>query len=242
MATPPPQYGVGPYPPYPPQQGGPYGLAQHAGPYGQAGAHPGPQAGYACNLCGARPAAPVTVRGHQGMLVLMRFLRQPGPLCRDCGMASYRRMTADTLWQGWWGPLSVFITPVTLLLNLGARSAFRRLAPPAGGFRPALDPGRALWRRPAALLFLVPVSLLLLAVPTLVLIGVAAGDGKPVTLRTGQCVRNVGDWSDQKLLVTDCGSPDAQYRVHTYPCDDAYIADLKYSADGSHHSCLAPLR
>ncbi|MEU7554718.1 hypothetical protein AB0B01_20650 [Streptomyces sp. NPDC044571] len=246
MATPPPQHGAGPYPPYTAQQGAPYAVPQQPpapyGPYqGAPGPYPAPT-GYGCRLCGAQPAAAATVRGHQGLIVLMRFLSLQGPFCRDCGLATYRRMSGDTLWQGWWGPLSFFITPVTLLVNLGPRASFRRLAPPTGGFRPAMDPGKPLWRRPAALLFLVPVALFLLAVPTLILIGLAAGDDKPVTLRTGQCVRNEGDWNDQKLLVTDCGSPNAEYRVHSYPCDEGFIADLKYSADGSHHSCLTPLR
>ncbi|MFI1280197.1 hypothetical protein ACH4U5_05440 [Streptomyces sp. NPDC020858] len=49
----------------------------------------------------------------------MRFLSLRGPLCRDRGLATYRRLSSDTLWQGWWSPLSFFITPVTLLMNLG---------------------------------------------------------------------------------------------------------------------------
>ncbi|MEV0412507.1 hypothetical protein AB0I68_17300 [Streptomyces sp. NPDC050448] len=246
MATPPPQHGAGPYHPYAPQQGGPYGpypMPRQAGPYGP---HPVPQGAYDCRLCGAQPAAPVTVRGHQGMLVLMRFLRQDGPFCRDCGLATYRRMSSDTLWQGWWGPLSFFITPFTLLLNLGARAGFRRLAPPAGGFRPALDPGRPLWRRPAALLFLVPALLLFLAVPALVVLGLVI-DG-PEQLSVGQCVRNEGSWTDQDLQVVSCGSPRAQYKVtarldtpgaHCAPLD--YLADPKYGPDEFTSACLTPL-
>lgn len=132
MATPPPQHGAGPYHPYTPQQGGPYGhygsypVPPQPGPYGHPAVAAAP---YGCRLCGAEPAVQATVRGHQGMLVLMRFLRQEGPFCRDCGFATYRRMSAATLWQGWWGPLSVFITPFTLLMNLGARARFLKLAP-----------------------------------------------------------------------------------------------------------------
>ncbi|WP_405704061.1 LppU/SCO3897 family protein [Streptomyces sp. NBC_00069] len=250
MATPPPQHGAGPYHPYTPQQGGPYApytaAQQPAGPYG----HPSlPQAAYGCRLCGGLPAAPATVRGHQGMLVLMRFLRQEGPFCRDCGLATYRRMSADTLWQGWWGPLSFFITPVTLLMNLGARAAFLRLAPPTGGFRPALEPGRPLLRRPLALAFLVVIALIALTPPTLVLIGLTAGEEKPPALITGQCVRNEGDWHDQKLLTTDCGSVNAEYRA-TRPADAPggtcaphdFLASLEYSADGKSLTCLTPLR
>ncbi|KPI07433.1 hypothetical protein OV450_0359 [Actinobacteria bacterium OV450] len=251
MATPPPQHGAGPYHPYAPQQGaphGPYPVPQQWGPYGGPRPMPGAPAG--CRLCGAEPAAQATVRGHQGMLVLMRFLRQEGPLCRDCGLATYRRMSADTLWQGWWGPLSVFITPVTLLLNFGARARFLRLAPPAGAILPTLDPGKALWRRPPALVFLAVAVLIAFTPPTLLLLGLTlSGEDKPPALITGQCVRNEGDWKDQKLLVTDCGSPLAQYRA-TRPADAPggdcaprdFLAEPQYSEGGDQLTCLTPLR
>ncbi|WP_329312948.1 hypothetical protein OG723_07350 [Streptomyces sp. NBC_01278] len=253
MATPPPQHGAGPYHPYTPQQGGPYGhygsypVPPQPGPYG----HPAVAAAlYGCRLCGAEPAVQATVRGHQGMLVLMRFLRQEGPFCRDCGFATYRRMSAATLWQGWWGPLSVFITPFTLLMNLGARARFLKLAPPAGAILPTLDPGKALWRRPPALVFLVATVLIAFTPPTLLLLGLTmSGDEKPPALITGQCVHNEGDWQDQKLLVTDCGSPLAQYRA-TRPADAPggtcaardFLAELQYSEDGNQLTCLTPLR
>ncbi|MFE6838109.1 hypothetical protein ACFVFI_25170 [Streptomyces sp. NPDC057705] len=265
MATPPPpQQGAGgpygphaphhpygpPAPPVPrqagPQQPGPGWPAQPgAQPYGAYGAHPQPGR-YGCTLCGAWPAAPATVRGHQGLIVLMRFLSLRGPFCRDCGLATYRRMSSDTLWQGWWSPLSFFVTPVTLLMNLGPRAAFRRLAPPAGGHRPPLDPGRPMWRRVPVLLFLVPLLLLFLAIPTLVVIGAVVGDDTPHPLTSGQCVRNKGDWTDQKLVVTDCGSPAAEYRVRrptdaTGPCASGdYLARPEYSPDGT-LNCLTPL-
>ncbi|MBT2403276.1 MULTISPECIES: hypothetical protein [unclassified Streptomyces] len=265
MATPPPQHGAGPYPPYAAQQGGPYGPQptppQQGGPHWphgpyavppqqQAvpyGLYPPPQGAYGCRVCGAQPAAHATVRGHQGMIVVMRFLSLPGPFCRDCGLSTYRRMSADTLWQGWWGPLSLFITPVTLLMNLGPRSAFRKLAPPAGGYRPALDPGKPMLRRAPVLLFLVPLLLFFLAIPTLIVIGLLVGEDKPA-LSVGECVRNKGTWSDQRLEVVDCYSSSAQYKVtkrlHSSEASCApldFVADPAYSYDGSTPSCLTPL-
>ncbi|MFI8364455.1 hypothetical protein ACIGD1_30410 [Streptomyces sp. NPDC085612] len=243
MATPPP-------PPHP-HATGPY-AAGPAGPcvpqpYGAYGSHPQPGR-YGCSLCGAWPAAPATVRGHQGLIVLMRFLSARGPFCRDCGLATYRRMSSDTLWQGWWSPLSLVATPVTLLMNLGPRAAFRRLAPPSGGFRPALDPGKPLWCRAPALLVLTPLALLALAVPALLLLGLVVGDDGPRPLQSGQCVRNDGDWSDQELVVTDCSSPRAEYKVSRptaatggtcAPGD--YVARPEYSPDLT-LNCLTPLR
>lgn len=106
---------------------------------GQPGAGgPGP---VACQICGAAPAAPVTVRGHQGMVVIMRFLKREGMFCRTCALASFRDMQAETMVLGWWGPLSLLITPFTLLANLGALSGIRRIPEPvAPGFRPPLTP------------------------------------------------------------------------------------------------------
>ncbi|MCJ1675952.1 hypothetical protein MTF65_00960 [Streptomyces sp. APSN-46.1] len=259
MATPPPQYGAGPHPPHAPQQGwpqGPYSVPPQQAPYGWQApppvpygpAYPPPQGMAGCRFCGAYPAAHATVRGHQGFIVIMRFLSLPGPFCRDCGLSTYRRMSGDTLWQGWWGPLSFFITPVTLLMNLGPRAAFRRLPAPAGGFRPALDPGKPLWRRGPALLFLVPALLIVLGIPALIVLGLLVGDDKPPTLSPGQCVQNVGTLKDQELVVTDCGSPRAEYRVGKLldgdrPCAaGGYLADPKYGPGGYGLSCLTPLR
>ncbi|MFA7763321.1 hypothetical protein ACGFNX_23035 [Streptomyces sp. NPDC048723] len=256
MATPPQpqQQGAGPYNPYtapvPQQGGGPagpgYAGPQPYGAYGAYGTHPEPGR-YGCRLCGAWPAAHATVRGHQGLIVLMRFLSLRGPFCRDCGLATYRRMSSDTLWQGWWGPLSAFITPVTLLMNLGPRAAFRGLAPPAGGYRPALDPGKPMWRRGPVLLFLAPVLLVLLGIPALIGIALLVGDSTP-TLSVGQCVGDEWDGDRLKLHVRDCGSPGAEYRVskrletsgdRCAPLDR--IAGPEYGPDGSTLTCLAPL-
>ncbi|AXE25356.1 hypothetical protein C0216_19590 [Streptomyces globosus] len=262
MATPPPQHGAGPYaqhgPQYGPQYGPPYGShvpQQGPGPYppvpgpppvapqGPYGMPVGPAGVPDCRICGSVPAVRGTVRGHQGMFVLMRFLRTEGPLCRDCGLATYRGMQSDTLWQGWWGPLSLFITPVTLLMNLGPRAAYYRLPPPANGILRPLDPGKPLWRRPPALLVLAAVVLVSFALPTLIVIGLlAGGDEKPQPLATDRCVRNVGDWKEQKLLVVDCSSPDAQYRVHGAPCANGdYIAALEYTPEDGSLRCLRPL-
>ncbi|MCS0600427.1 hypothetical protein NX794_04155 [Streptomyces sp. LP11] len=205
----------------------------------------------ACQLCGAVPAAPVTVRGHQGMVVVMRFLRRQGMFCRPCALAVFRQMQADTLVQGWWGPLSVVITPFTLLANLGALAAIRRIpAPVAAGHRPPLDPGKPVFRRPQGIIALIPlglVALVVLAVPVLLVIGLVAGpgDGSPA-LTVGSCARNDADWPEQDLSPEPCGSAAAQYRVLD-PDDDscpagAYIAYPEYSATGERSLCLKPLR
>ncbi|MFE2877776.1 hypothetical protein ACFXG6_28730 [Streptomyces roseus] len=253
MATPPPQHGAGPYShPYGPPQGGPhapYGVPPQAAPYGHGHGHGHPPVPYGCRVCGAQPAARATVRGHQGMLVLMRFLRQEGPFCRDCGLATYRKMSADTLWQGWWGPLSVFITPVTVLMNLGARSRFLRLAPPTGHILPPLSPGRPLWRRPPALVFLAATVLIALAPPLLILLGLAAGGDEPSAgPAVGTCVRDAARLRNERLVPEPCGSPLAAYLVTKErgaggaDCADGDLISVpeKWS-EGTRSLCLTPV-
>ncbi|MER7515984.1 hypothetical protein [Streptomyces sp. NPDC126499] len=197
---------------------GPYGQQPSYGqqPHGQLpwGAGPsGPQGG--CEVCGAQPTAAVTVRSHQGMVVLMRTVTRRAALCRTCGLAVYRKMTSETLVTGWWGLFSFFVTPFIVLGNvLGARAALRRLPEPQGAQRPPLDPGRRVLLRAPAMLVLTPVALVLAAIPVLLLIGLlAGGKDEPVALSVGDCVRNEAEWPDQKLLKVDCGSPLAEYRV-----------------------------
>ena len=41
-----------------------------------------------------------------------------GFYCRDCIQKAFWSNTVPTLFLGWWGMLSVFITPVVLVSNL----------------------------------------------------------------------------------------------------------------------------
>ncbi len=156
------------YPAAPPQAAPGYGVPAQAPPGGyayppQAGGYPA-QAGYAphggpvCRFCGGFPAVETTVRGHQGIIIIMRFLKQPGPFCRTCGTAMVRDMSARTLVQGWWSYLSGIFTVVTLLRNLAAHNKIKDLPPPAPGTHgPQLDPGVPLTKRPHIFMLLLPV-------------------------------------------------------------------------------------
>ncbi|WP_369390097.1 hypothetical protein AB5J72_22455 [Streptomyces sp. CG1] len=156
-------YGQAPYPHMPGGHGQP-GYQQAPGGYPAA-------PGIGCEVCGGSPAVPVTIRGHQGFLVMMRFLRRHGTFCRSCGLAVFRKMQADTLAQGWWGPGSMLITPITLLINLFTLSRIRKLPAPAAAQRPGLDPGRPVFGRATGLVGLLPLT----AFALLVLVGPAAG-------------------------------------------------------------------
>ncbi|MEU4212356.1 hypothetical protein AB0F13_20550 [Streptomyces sp. NPDC026206] len=247
MANPP-----GPHPyPYPNQPyGQPYSSPGTYPPAAVRGQHSPVGEALSCEICGGVPAVRATVRGHQGMVVLMRFLKRSGVFCGSCGTSLHRKMTADTLYQGWWSPLSLIFTPITVLANvLGPRPVFRRLGPPSGGRQRPLDPGKRVLLRPAALVFALPIALVVLAVPLLMVIGLIAGDAKPDQLSVGDCVRNNSTWPAQDLEAVVCGSSPDQYRVSqelTGPGDTCkadgpeipYIGDPKYSANG-HTLCLS---
>ncbi|MGW2613056.1 hypothetical protein ACWC4A_53765 [Streptomyces mirabilis] len=111
-----------------------------------------------CHVCQARPVAYTEIRSHTGLIFWGRTSTVAEPLCGQCGIALVRTMTARTLWQGWWGLLSLlFHTPVALVQNAYAYRQFRALplsAPPPG--RSSIAPGKPLLRRPQAYVALIP--------------------------------------------------------------------------------------
>jgi hypothetical protein len=196
----------------PPQSFGqpsqPFGQpAQPFGPgLGFAAPPVGPGAALSCRFCGSVPAVPATVRGHQGFLVMMRFLKLEGPFCRSCGIATHRDMTAKSLWQGWWGVGSSIINPITMLRNLPQRAKFNQLAEPVPGAPgQPMNPGKPLFRRPAILGFLVPI-----AVIAVIALSV---QGNPKYAGVGDCVQNNGTTSAPDVAVVDCGSANAEFKI-----------------------------
>ncbi|WP_329493164.1 hypothetical protein [Kitasatospora herbaricolor] len=194
----------------PPTQAFPGAEQHHTAPVG--GGAPWAAPGPFCRFCGSVPAVEATIRGHQGFLVIMKFLKLKGPFCRPCGVAVHRKMTADSLWQGWWGIASAVINPVTMLVNLPQRAKINKLGAPVPGApgRPA-DPGKPLYRRPAILGLLIPV----IAVG---LIAFQAGRD-PSYAEVGDCVHNknvmtagVSD-THPDVVVLSCSDPDADARI-----------------------------
>ncbi|KDN81932.1 LppU/SCO3897 family protein [Kitasatospora cheerisanensis] len=195
-----------------------------------------PPEGYSgpfCRFCGSAPAANATVRGHQGFLVLMRFLKLRGPFCRDCGTAAVRTMTARSMWQGWWGVASMLINPFTMLSNLRAWTVLRRLpAPLPGAPGTPMPTGRPLWRRVEVLGLLLPV----LVVGALVRtageepdypavrytpdrVGISSAPSRsaigkdPAQAKAGDCAHNFGNTSRALVFVVDCGGKYADLKV-----------------------------
>ncbi|WP_073809079.1 LppU/SCO3897 family protein [Kitasatospora sp. CB01950] len=192
----------------------------------------GPFAGPFCRFCGSVPAVEATVRGHQGIVVIMRFLKLGGPFCRDCGLATVRRMTARSMWQGWWSYGSMVVNPVTMLYNLVAWSKIRRLSPPLPGApgTPAA-PGRPLWQRAEVLGLLLPVLLVAALVwnvghqrddtsigaPTHVNVGTypspTSSAADPANVKVGECLHQLGNSERTFIVVVPCGAANADAEV-----------------------------
>ena len=209
--------------------------------------YPGAEMGLQCRFCGSFPAVDATVRGHQGLIILMRFLKLQGPFCRSCGIASVRDMTAKSLWQGWWGVGSSIVNPITMLRNIGPMQKFKSLPEPAPGApgRP-MDPGKPLFRRPAILGLLLPI----LVIAAIVISNLTTTTTSEAAV--GQCVVNNGTDDDPKVKVVDCTSSDAAYKIigklddstDDSQCDQFEGVEASYTVErGStkYTLCLAPL-
>ncbi|MFD3452562.1 hypothetical protein ACFWVC_10290 [Streptomyces sp. NPDC058691] len=165
-----------------------------------------PGYGPSCTFCGSVPATAATIRGHQGMVFIMRRLRVKGRFCRSCGLAAHRKMTGDSLWQGWWGAPSMLINPIIMLLNLVQWRKIVRLGEPvAGAPRMPADPGRPLFRRPVAFGLLIPVAI----VGALWLYF----HDDPEFAAVGDCASVSGDALFPDVSIVDCGSVQAQYEI-----------------------------
>jgi hypothetical protein len=97
-----------------------------------------------CKSCGRAPAVEVTIRRHQGMLIMQRFFRLRAPLCRECGERIVKSWTGKTLMVGWWGIISFFVNWFCLASNAVAWRRLNALSQPMPGPSSAID------ERPAA--------------------------------------------------------------------------------------------
>jgi hypothetical protein len=107
----------------------------------------------ACRLCGSTPAVNVRIREHNGRIIFMVSKTRRGPFCRSCGLALFRQMQNSTLYQGWFGMVSFFITPIILFLNVLAWLRLQALPHPSrnpnvqSAIPAPLDPGKPLFQR-----------------------------------------------------------------------------------------------
>lgn len=124
-----------------------------------------------CDLCGCRPAQPVTFRRITGMVLFwQRYLFQ-AELCRSCGVGMFREMQSSTMIRGWWGLIAPLANVAALVANLGQYSRISRapqprsrdphvVTPPPG----PVPPGRPVFCRMGPWLALGVVTVILVAV------------------------------------------------------------------------------
>lgn len=98
-----------------------------------------------CAICGRTPTRSITVRRHQGMIFLMRFIKVKRSLCRDHGVAMTKSYLGKTALQGWWGIISVMVNPFVMLWDLRVLVAYKRMPAPPPVVRPT--PGNPLQLR-----------------------------------------------------------------------------------------------
>ena len=79
----------------------------------------GPDCQTRCDACGVKaPTKYAAFHQHIGAVILMFHQRYRGNLCRGCIDRVFRRTTLTTLGLGWWGMISVFVTPFVLIHNV----------------------------------------------------------------------------------------------------------------------------
>lgn len=83
-----------------------------------------------CQCCGVEaPTKYVAFHQNIGVLV-MRFSKSvEGDLCKSCIHSNFWSLTGTTAVLGWWGMISLIVTPFFLLNNIG-RYAFCLNMPP----------------------------------------------------------------------------------------------------------------
>ncbi len=71
-----------------------------------------------CQVCGVEaPTKKVTFYQHMGAIVLMFTKTMKGKLCKSCINKTFWKFSLMTLFLGWWGVISFFLTPLVLLNN-----------------------------------------------------------------------------------------------------------------------------
>jgi hypothetical protein len=82
-----------------------------------------------CQRCGnMRPTARVSFHRNVGMLLMRRSYKIEGNLCKGCVRKHFREFTVKNLMLGWWGTISMIITPIYAIQNVASYiSAMRDL-------------------------------------------------------------------------------------------------------------------
>ena len=82
-----------------------------------------------CQACGSmRPTARVSFHRNMGMLFIRRTYKIEGNLCKSCIKKHFTQFMVKNLLLGWWGTISLFVTPIYAIQNVASYfSAMRAL-------------------------------------------------------------------------------------------------------------------
>jgi hypothetical protein len=87
-----------------------------------------------CQSCRTvAPTRSVSLHQNIGMLVARRSTHLNGVLCKACLQRKALAMTGTTLVAGWWGTISIIVTPLMILNNLTYLAMSLGMAPPLRG-------------------------------------------------------------------------------------------------------------
>jgi len=183
------------------------------------------------------------------MLFLRRTKTARAVVCRDCGIALFRRMQSATLLTGWWGMISFFLNFGTLWSNYRERRELDRLGAPRPPATRAtqtprttpLPAGRPAFLRPQALGVVGAALVLLLLFGAW---GGASGSSTVATVSVGTC--GIVDGVSVRYPI-DCSDPSATDRIAAILPATARDADCPMEATGASLSerygfiCWAPV-
>lgn len=79
------------------------------------------------------PTRKVRFHKHTGMLIMMQHGHFGGNFCKRCIDSYFKKFTGWTAVAGWWGVISVFVTPCVLLWNTGLYLSTRGMTGPDAG-------------------------------------------------------------------------------------------------------------
>jgi hypothetical protein len=99
-----------------------------------------PPTALTCRACGRAPAQEFTIRRHVGMIILQKFVKFRGALCRDHAQQLTHEYLQRTLVQGWWGLISVFVNLFVIATDVAALSKAKKMPAPE---QPAATPATA---------------------------------------------------------------------------------------------------
>jgi hypothetical protein len=75
-----------------------------------------------------RATAHVSFHRNVGMLFIRRTYKIEGNLCKSCIKKQFTQFTIKNLLLGWWGTISLFVTPIYAIQNVASYvSAIRAL-------------------------------------------------------------------------------------------------------------------